>query len=251
MSGLEAKQNAQSDAVPLLYKAPVTLNAQEHGHLKVSRDRNYSYARNVNSVPVVISEIPQLLAHYPIAFATGETPMLIALLGIRKDENLFVDDKGNWADNTYIPAYVRRYPFILADLGDSRYGLAAELDPAFFGKEDGPLFENGRPAKAAELALRFCLELQKEFEATQKFCEAIQNAGVLRPKVFTTVSRSGRKMQLSGFSAIDPEVLDALDNRTVNTWRKRHWPGPVYWHIASLERLKFFPRLLEGRLTKS
>lgn len=250
MSSLDAQPEAQNDPVPVLYKAPVTLNAELHGDLKVSRRRSYGYAKNVNSVPVVLSEFLQLLAHYPVVFGPGDPPMLIALLGIRQDENLFVDDGGNWTPNTYIPAYVRRYPFILADMGNSRYGLAAELDPAFFGEEDSPLFEQGRPAKAAELALRFCLELQKEFEATQKFCKAIMDSGLLRPKVFNVADRSGRKMQLSGFAAIDPEMLDTLNNRTANAWRKQHWLGPVYWHIASMERLKSFPGGLEERQTK-
>jgi hypothetical protein len=238
----------QTRKFPVLYNAPVGLSSTTHANLRVARDRNYAYARGINAVPVVMSEIPRLLPHYPVVFASGEDPILIALLGVRADQNLFVDAAGNWAPNTYIPAYVRRYPFIAMEIGNDRYALGAELDPAFFVPDGEPLFENGKAAKAAELGFRFCMELHKAFEETLTFCRALNKAKVLRGKVFTVNNPTAQKLRLAGFSAVDEEALDALDTKTFNSWRKQHWLKNIYCHIASLDRLQSFPERLHQRI---
>jgi hypothetical protein len=235
--------------VPVLYRAPVALNVNEHAGLKVSTaERKYHYARNVNSIPVVLSEVTQLMPHYPIVFSSEREPHLIALLGVRQDENLFVDAAGNWAPGTYIPAYVRRYPFILMEMGDNKFGLGADLHEDFFVEDGTPLFQGGRATLAADRAMRFSLELQKAYEETRQFCKAMTDAKVIRGKVFSASNRRGQKFRMTGFGAIDESTLDALDNRTANSWRKRHWLKYVYCHMVSLERLRSFPARTEQRI---
>ena len=51
-------------------------------------------------------------AYYPIVFSDESVP-IAAVVGLRNDSNLFVDSQGQWLADESLPAYVRRYPFIL------------------------------------------------------------------------------------------------------------------------------------------
>src|SRR5262249_799625 len=96
--------------LPLFFKKPEALRADWHGGLKLSPKGDFSFALGTNPVPLMVSEFAQAARFYPVVFA-GETPMPVAVLGL-KDSNLFIDAEGQWdAGTSYVPAYVRRYPF--------------------------------------------------------------------------------------------------------------------------------------------
>ena len=101
----------------LFYERPVPLNRNEHKDLRLKGVPNVKFARNVHSVPLTGAEFAVAARDLLIVFA-GVTPAdagPIALLGLRQDENLYVDADGQWAQNAYVPAFVRRYPFVLAE----------------------------------------------------------------------------------------------------------------------------------------
>ena len=238
----------QTQAMPMFYRRPTVLSAREHGHLRVVNKANYAFAAKVNSVPVVLNELPRLLPYYPIAFTPGEAPTLMAIVGARNDENLFVDKDGNWEPGKYIPAYVRRFPFVLMESLDQNFSLAAELESGFFGLEGERLFEGNKPTTFGAEIFRFCVDLQKAFVTTQKFCQAVQKRGLLKPKRSMMTTPSGTNFNLSGFAGVDEEDLNALDNRTANSWRKEGWLGALYWHVGSLGQLNSYPARVDGAL---
>src|SRR5579863_7775550 len=238
----------ETPRMPMFYRTPTVLSALEHANLAVVRKRNYSFSAKVNSIPVVLTEVPLLLPHYPVAFTLGDEPMLMAIVGARNDENLFVDAEGNWEPGRYIPAYVRRFPFVLMEPPDRNFRLAAELESGFFDPEGERLFENGRPTQYALDVFRFCMELQQAFAPTQEFCQAVHQKGLLKPKRSTMTTPSGRTFSVSGFAGVDLEDLNQLDNRTANLWRKQGWLATLYWHFGSLGHLNSYPIRLDEAL---
>ena len=56
--------------------------------------------------------------------------MPAALLGIRDKENLYVGQNGNW-NAKYVPAFIRRYPFVFSSTDGGRFTLC--LDHEFDG----------------------------------------------------------------------------------------------------------------------
>ena len=105
----------------LFYKNPVPLNKNDHKDKKISSiGQNFMFAGQTNSVILAGVEFGEAAKEYPIVFSqAGDKVVPVALLGLRNEENLFVDDKGGW-DGRYIPSFVRRYPFILAETGGDR-----------------------------------------------------------------------------------------------------------------------------------
>ena len=98
----------------LFYRNPVLLNAGQHAASGLREIRDFSFAREANAIPVNLVEFPLVARHYPIAFVGGDNPYPAAIVGL-KEGNLFIDGEGAWKPGCYVPAYVRRYPFIFAD----------------------------------------------------------------------------------------------------------------------------------------
>ncbi|MGB8602730.1 MAG: SapC family protein, partial [Rhizomicrobium sp.] len=234
-------------SMPMFYRDPVVLNAKEHANLKLLAQRKYSFANTANSVPVVVGEVPGLMAHSPVVFTAGPEPMLVTLLGLHADQNLFVDEAGNWLEGCFIPAYVRRYPFILTRVTDDNLLLGADIDAEAFGADGAPLFDNGQATDVARDVFRFCAEYQQAWDLTRKFCKEVYDAGLLKEQTCTVRGATGAGIRLTGFSVVDEEALDALDNRTANDWRKRHLLKHLYFHLASMDRLNNLAALNDKR----
>ena len=106
---------------PLFYTDPTPLTPSTHGKIKVRADRDFLFAKDTNAVPLTTPEFVLAARHYPIVFV-GDELVPTAALGFRPDQNLFVSEDGNWERRCYIPAYVRRYPFILLGRQDDEAG---------------------------------------------------------------------------------------------------------------------------------
>ena len=108
---------APNQNLPLLYREIQPLNVTQHGGMKVRPAATPPQIANVHAVPVTVDEFGLAQRHYPIVFSIGESPIPIALMGLNEGVNVFLDQNGLIGDTTvYVPAYIRRYPFLLARL---------------------------------------------------------------------------------------------------------------------------------------
>lgn len=109
-------------------------------------------------MPINITEVALAQKYYPIVFTARENPVMLAVLGVIDDVNLFVDDKGMWDQSLYIPAYVRRYPFAVAnESGGDRFAVVIDAAHEGFVRDGGQaLFANDQPADGTMRAIDFC-----------------------------------------------------------------------------------------------
>ena len=107
--------NASEAGMPMFYTAPRPLDRARDGNMKLSRPTHFNFAAKTNAIPLLVDEFPMAAAYYPIVFADGPMPVPAAVVGLKNDTNLFLDKEGRWLNGAYLPAYVRRYPFILMD----------------------------------------------------------------------------------------------------------------------------------------
>jgi len=222
--------------LPVFYRRPRPLDTLRDQDQALRPAADFGFARGTNSVVVNGVEFPQAMRRYPIVFTAREPRAAVAVLGLADNENLFVGEDGAWVADCYIPAYVRRYPFILMEQpGSSELILCIDEGSGLLVKEgDRKLFENGEPAKLVRDALAFCGEFHQHHRATSEFVDALAGQGLLIPNEARILMSTGRQMTLRGFEIVDEAKFNALPDEIFLEWRRRGWLHLVYCHFMSM-----------------
>jgi len=221
--------------LPVFYSRPELLAPDAHGALSLSRKVDYGFSRHTNAVPINGVELALVQRHYPIVFSNEPVPYPLALIGLRNDENLFVGADGAWAADTYIPAYVRRYPFIFVQSpGEMKFALGIDTaSPQLVGNAENPLFKNGAPTELTNNALKFCNAFQMEHEQTKPFAAALKESGLFVSRNADLQLPNGQKMSFGPINVIDEDKFAALPAAQLETWQRRGWLGFIYAHLFS------------------
>ncbi|WP_263375473.1 SapC family protein [Granulicella aggregans] len=248
----DSDSNAEK-SLPMFYRSPRPLDRSQDADLKISRPTHFRFAAETNAIPILIEEFPLASAHYPIVFADGPVPIPAAVVGLRNSENLFVDNNGQWADDTYLPAYLRRYPFILMDDADNKqFVLCIDSDSDMLGPQgEYPLFEGNEPSDFTKNAMEFCAALRQQGDLTDAFVSELRAQDLLVPNDAKIETGEGEQIQLSGFLTIDPKRFDAVSDNLFTEWRAKGWLGLIYAQLLSSHRWQNLVTLakLPGRPT--
>ena len=170
---------APAPGLPAMYETVAILSAGLHGGLRFTPADRFEGAAVLNAVIVAAAEFPEAALHYPLVFSARDGKHSAhAITGHTAGRNGFVDGDGRWRAGAYVPAYVRRYPFILVeDSEQDRLTLAADLKSRWFGNDKGqPLFEDGKPSEAAENAFNFCTGYHTQLIETDRLIGRIAEA---------------------------------------------------------------------------
>ena len=241
----------------LFYERPVPLNREAHKDLRLKPTLNLGFSAKAHSVPLASIEFPLAAHHFPILFAgTGIDDLNpIGLLGIRKNENLLLDENGHWAHNVYIPAFVRRYPFVLAERppeDNNPDNYAVFLDEAYsgFSTEDGErLFnEDGTETETLKQAVGFLTEFQQHITRTRDFMNKLRELDLLVQRNIE-VRMPGKDTVMNGLFVVDEEKLRALDATTLHALMQDGTLAWIYAHLFSLSNLDRLIEHLHERFT--
>jgi hypothetical protein len=221
----------------LFYKNPVPLNKTEHQNKKIKAEgQSFAFAGKTNSVILAGVEFSEAAKEYPIVFAeAGESVIPVAMLGLRNEENLYVDDKGKW-DARYIPAFVRRYPFVLAQAGESDQRVVC-IDETFEGFNDDegePLFEGEEPSPLLKKALDFLTEYQNQYLRTEAFVMRLRENDLLMALNAKIDMTDGQQFAMTGLLAVDErKLLQLADDKALELFRSGELSW-IYCHLMSL-----------------
>lgn len=234
----------------LIYETAVPVSSARHAKASVEVGRNYGFSKSVNSVPLMAVEFPFAASEYAIVFAGAkESPMPVVILGIRDKENLFLDAAGGWQAR-YVPAFVRRYPFVFSASADAKT-LTLCVDEAFEGfNQDGRgerLFqEEGKPSPFTDNVLKFVQEYQRQFERTKAFCQKLVQFELLEPMQAQVSLNTGQKASLTGFMTVDRKKLKALSGEQLAELAKTDELEMLYLHLYSMRNFTGVKDRLEG-----
>jgi hypothetical protein len=230
----------------LFYSNAVPVNKARHADLSVKSGKDFAFARLVNSVPLLTVEFLRAAPEYAVVFAgDGENIIPVAILGAEAERNAFVNDDGSW-DGKYVPAYVRRYPFVFASSDDGK-NFTLCLDDGFDGcNTDGKgerLFDaEGNRTQYLETVLNFLKEYQAQFQRTRAFCSRLKELDLLEPMHATFTLPSGQRRNLTGFMAVNRAKLKALEEEQLARMAKSDELELIYLHLHSMQN---FSRMLE------
>jgi hypothetical protein len=249
-SAADAKQNAPSN-LPLFYKNPAPLEAEKHAKMGLKPNFGLAFTQNVNAVPINMIEMAQVCHYYPIAFSPDAHATPVAIMGLRDSENLFLNSAGEWLADTYIPAYIRRYPFIFSEVpGTDQLTLCADMDPQFINDNaEQKFFEtDGKPTQLAQNALEFCKSYHAAAQQTLAFSKALVENDLLIDRAAEINIGNGKQIKFSGFRIIDETKLANLSNEKFLEFRKNGWLPFIYAHLFSGGQWQHLVRLLQARV---
>ena len=226
----------------LFYKNAVPLSNEVHRDVSVRPVGGLGFARKVNAVPLVAAEFRAAAADMPIVFAgQGESLIPVAVMGLKDGENLFIDDQDRWT-GAYVPAFLRRYPFVFASEPDQER-LPLCIDEAYEGvNRDGAgerLFDSeGNQSLYMGKVLEFMRDYQVQFNTTRQLCEELERHQMLEPMHADYTLPSGTAGRLSGFSVISRDKLKALPGDMLERLMKSDALETAFVHLHSLNNLR-------------
>lgn len=235
---------APTQSLPLFYSGLEPLNAKQHGQMKLRRlDRNPAMA-TTHAIPATVDEFTLLLRHYPIVFSVGENTVPIALMGLTEGVNTYLDADGRPLDaDLYVPAYMRRYPFLLARLRPDSDELTLCFDPqsGVVGdyEEGEPLFDGEQPSEATRAILQFCEQFEAAGQRTSAFVEDLKKSGLLMDGEVSIQPQGAEQPFLyRGFQMVDEEKLRDLRGDELRKMNQNGMLALIHAHLFSLSQLR-------------
>lgn len=226
--------------LPQFYIRPVVLNSDVHAALTISGSHaGFTFADRAQTVVIASVEFFDACRQFPIIFTrTGDGRIVpLALMGLENDENLFVDSRGNWL-GAYIPAYIRRYPFITTDGADAQ--MVVCFDEAFdgFNREGGtPLFENGEPSPKMKEIIGFLENYYIRMKETEQLGSFLAENGLLRQIDAQANLADGRRYVLNGMLVVDEPRLAQLPDADIVRLFRGGMLALINAHLISLRNL--------------
>jgi hypothetical protein len=246
---------APNQSLPLFYNAIEPLNATQHGKMKVRTLLRMAQVGHTHAIPITVDEFTLAQRHYPIVFSVGDNPIPIALMGLNEGVNVFLDDDGRALDTTvYIPAYVRRYPFLLARLRQDSDELSLCFDPTAnavgdFDEGEG-LFDGEQPSEATKAILQFCEQFEAAGQRTSSFVEELTKSDLLMDgEVAIQPEGFQQPFVYRGFRMVDEEKLRNLRGDELRRMNQNGILPLIYAHLFSLTEMRtvFGKQMQQGK----
>lgn len=228
----------------MIYERAVPISVEAHKDVSVKAGGTYGFAREVNSVPVLMAEFAACATEYAIVFAgNDEVVFPSVILGMRGSENAMVNEDGAWKGR-YVPAFLRRYPFVFASAEDGQ-SFALCIDEEFEGvNREGKgerLFDSeGNRTRYLEDVLKFTSEYQGQFNRTEAFCKTLKELELLEPAQAQFTLPDGERAQMGGFKTVNREKLRGLPADTLADMMGRDELEMCFLQLQSLNNLSPF-----------
>jgi hypothetical protein len=232
-----------ANVLPVFYSNLEPLSSVAHPNFKIRSSDKAPHLVNVHAIPITIDEFVSIQRFYPIIFSSGDSPVPLALMGLNENVNVFVDDEGGLLQEVYVPAYVRRYPFMLARLSPEAAELSLCFDPTsnLVGDfEDGqPLFEGDKPSEATNAVLKFCEEFELSAQRTVSFVNELKETGLLMEgEVSIQPADAEQPFVYRGFQMVNEEKLRDLRGDELRKLNQNGMLPLILAHLFSMQIMR-------------
>ncbi|MEM0948115.1 MAG: SapC family protein [Pseudomonadota bacterium] len=232
---------------PIFYNSVVPLDKEAHAQLKITSPKApLSFASSAQLVPAIVSEFDAAMREIGIAFLPAQPhPTAVFVCGLKADENAYINAKGLWKTE-YVPAYLRRYPFIIGDTPDGGAVLCIDESYSGFSKKSGErLFTaKGEPGEPINRGLALAQGYQEAARQTDAFCAALNDLGLFRSVSLNATLPSGEQTSVHGLMVIDEGALSDLSGADLEALQKEGFLKAAYAHLFSLAAISGIGLLL-------
>lgn len=222
----------------LMYETAVPVSPARHSFHSVEVGADYGFSASLNAVPLMAAEVLPAAAEYAVVFTeVGDEVMPVVVLGMQGRRNLYVAPDGRWMAN-YIPAFIRRYPFVFASSEDQQT-LTLCIDETYpgvntEGRGERLYGSDSKPTAFVDGVLRFLKEYQAQDQRTQAFGRRLREFGLLERMEAKVTTPDGEVLSLNGFTAVSRERLRAVTAVQLEQMVKSDELELIYMHLYSL-----------------
>jgi hypothetical protein len=222
----------------LIYETAVPLNAQRHGKLSLAARDDYAFSAGVSAAPLMAVEFVRAAAEYAIVFtAAGDDVLPATVLGVKGEQNLYLTADSQWKAS-YVPAFMRRYPFVFSTSEDQK-SLTLCIDESHpgvnsEGKGQRLFGDDGKPTDYTQNVLKFLQEYQLQFERTKIFGQHLKELDLLVQMQANVTTPQGETVAIGSFLAVSREKLRALDGEALAKLAKTDELELLYLHLYSM-----------------
>ncbi len=238
----EQEVSAQVSGNILLYENPEPLSKEKHENLGLKEtDRPFDFLMKTHFVPLTLDEFTLAAGNFPVIFA-GEDHTPLAIMGLRDGENLFVQKDGTYELDCYVPAYIRRYPFIFAseEKDDDRMIVCVDSAAKAISKNpDRPFFENGELSSFSKQSIEFLQYCETQRRHTQDFISMLKEHDLFEKKDVQFQDQNadgspGKMTKIADYFAIPDAKLADLPGEKLQEFCKNGYMSAIYAHRTSL-----------------
>jgi hypothetical protein len=221
----------------------VPLSSEQHAGWGTKSLGGAHFLQNQHAIPVIVDEFVQVQRHFPIIFADADNPVPLALMGLNEGVNVFLNDEGQFIQQLYVPAYVRRYPFMLAQLGPNPQELSLCFDPTSGAvTPDGDvvkLFDNGEPTQGTKDILSFCESFEQGAQRTGAFVKELQDLDLLMDgEVSIQPDGAVQPHIYRGFKMVNEDKLRDLRGDQLRKMMQNGMLTLIMAHLFSLDLMR-------------
>ena len=242
--------------LPLFYNGLEPLSSQLHADYRAKPQDKAPFLVGQHAIPITVDEFALAQRFMPIVFSSGDEPIPLALMGLNEGVNVFVDNEGALLDNTlYVPAYIRRYPYMLAKLTPDAQELSLCFDPTYdaIGKlDDGEaLFADGQPTEFTKNVLQFNEMFEQAGARTQAFMTELKDSNLLMEgKVTIQPQGVDKPFVYRGFQMVDETKLVDLRGDALRKMSQSGMLPLLYAHLFSLALMReiFERQVTQGKM---
>jgi hypothetical protein len=235
----------------MFYERPVPVTLTVHGNFKIRPEMDFAFAAKSNTAPLTAPEFVMVARHYPIIFV-GDQLVPTAVMGLRIDENLYISKDGEWDNYAYVPAYIRRFPFILlGNEGDERLQLGVEETAGSSKPDARALFEGGKETEFLKQQLNMCEQFHNAYLYTREFSQALLDTKLTEERDLLVPTSPTENQKIGTYIAVNEDKFKALPDATVLEWKKKGFLHSVYFHLQSLNNWEFLLAKANDRAVKA
>ncbi|MBV8681531.1 MAG: SapC family protein [Caulobacteraceae bacterium] len=234
--------NAPVSGNALFYSRPEPLNAQVHAKLGLRKiEKPFMFASTHQAIPVTVGEFVPASLSFPIIFA-GDKRQPLGVMGLEANTNMFIQANGYFDTGVYVPAYIRRYPFVLAnDESRQQFVVCIDRDAEMLGDlPDLPFFDpSGQPTDYTKGCIQFCNDYEVEVKRTESFIDLLNGLDLLETRKTTYTPANpdgtpGTPQDIAEYYAVSEDRLKALPNEKLRELMDNGALKQIFAHINSL-----------------
>lgn len=230
---------APNPGLPIMYRDLQPLSSVQHGGLRLRALERTNVLNNAHALPLTVDEFILAQRSFPIVFSAGDEAVPLALFGLNEGVNLAIDENGQFLPGNYVPAYARRYPFMLAQLRPESEELSLCFDPTCEAlgtfEEGDALFDGDQPSEATRNILAFCEQFELAVQRTAAFVKELADTKLLIDGELTIQpDGADQPFVYRGFRMVSEEALNDLRGDVARKLVKSGAMALIYAHLFSL-----------------